>query len=98
MDAKWLRNSFVYLVILVLLLAVAYSFVKGNSSEKGSNLSQIVTYIRQDVHSCLKKGSLDTVTVDGTAVKLQRAGLCQGPQRDLHGAAWLERFIPHDPA
>ncbi len=80
MDAKWLRNSFVYLVILVLLLAVAYSFMKGSSSEKGSNLSQIVTYIRQDVHDCLKKGNLDTVTVDGTTVKLQRAASCvKGP-------------------
>jgi cell division protease FtsH len=80
MDAKWLRNSFVYLVILVLLLAVAYSFMKGSSSEKGSNLGQIVTYVRQDVANCLKSGAMDTVTVDGTTVKLQRAPSCvKGP-------------------
>ena len=80
MDAKWLRNSFVYLVILVLLLAVAYSFMKGSSSEKASNLGQIVTYVRQDVSNCLKKGVMDTVTVDGTTVKLQRSANCvKGP-------------------
>jgi cell division protease FtsH len=74
MDAKWLRNSFVYLVILVLLLAILYSVFKSGTSDKSSNLGQIVTYLGQDVKNC--HTGQDSVTVDGTTIKLRRAQAC----------------------
>jgi cell division protease FtsH len=79
MDAKWLRNSFVYLVILVLLLAIAYSLMNKTSDERSTDLGQMLKYVASDVSGCANGTTpqrLDAVTVDGTTVRLVRAQGC----------------------
>ncbi len=86
MDAKWLRNSFVYLVILVLVVAIAYSLVNRGSADKSTNLGQVLTYLVGDTgpNGCANGAdphNLDAVTVDGGTVKLARAATCPGDRQ-----------------
>jgi cell division protease FtsH len=94
MDAKWLRNSFVYLVILVLLLAIAYSLLNHGSSEKSVSISQVMTTITSDIQQCPSYGTGDTtsydqVNVDGSAVHLTRSARCIGQGQDQKFVAQL---------
>jgi cell division protease FtsH len=86
MDAKWLRNSFVYVIILVLLLAIAYSLMNRSSSEKSTDFGQIMKYLAADVKQCAAGSNQDQVTVDGTTVHLQRAASC------VSGASATKRY------
>jgi cell division protease FtsH len=88
MDAKWLRNSFVYLVILVLLLAIAYSLMSRGSGEQSTTISQIMQDISQDVASC-GPANRDQVTVDGSTVHLVRPAACVPGGQDLKLSAQL---------
>jgi len=83
MDAKWLRNSFVYLVILVLVVAIAYSLMNRGSTEKSTNLGQMLNFLVGDTSptGCANGSdphNLDAVTVDGGTVRLVRAATCTG--------------------
>ena len=82
MDAKWLRNSFVYLVILVLLLAIAYSLANRGSGETSSNISQVMTFITNDTTRCVAYNPatdvVDKVRVEGSTVHVERPGQCLG--------------------
>jgi cell division protease FtsH len=88
MDAKWLRNSFVYLVILVLLLAIAYSLMNRGDGEKSTNISQVMQYISADVHSCTTTAK-DQVKVDGSTVHLTRVSNCVKGGEDQRVSAEL---------
>ncbi|HWE62372.1 MAG TPA: ATP-dependent zinc metalloprotease FtsH [Chloroflexota bacterium] len=88
MDAKWLRNSFVYLVILVLLLAIAYSLMNRGNGEKSTNISQVMQYITNDVNTC-RPSEKDQVTVDGSAVHLSRVQSCVAGGQDQKVVAQL---------
>jgi len=72
MDAKWLRNSFLYLIILVALLAVFFTFFnKGNDSlDPGVNV--VLGKVADDV----KLGHRDDVLVqEGNTVTLKQPSL-----------------------
>ncbi|MGH2346452.1 MAG: ATP-dependent zinc metalloprotease FtsH [Chloroflexota bacterium] len=86
MDAKWLRNSFVYLVILVLVVAIAYSLMNRGSTDKSTNLGQVLTFLVSDTsaNGCANgtdPHNLDAVTVDGGTVRLVRAAGCTGDRQ-----------------
>ena len=93
MDAKWLRNSFVYLVILVLLLAIAYSLANRGSSETSSNISQVMTFITNDTTRCVAYNPatdvVDKVRVEGSTVHIERPGQCLGPNDPVKYVAIL---------
>ncbi|HVC79533.1 MAG TPA: ATP-dependent zinc metalloprotease FtsH [Chloroflexota bacterium] len=82
MDAKWLRNSFVYLVILVLVIAIAYSLMSRGTTYKATNLGQVMSYLVNDTNGCASghgsQSALDKVTVDGGTVHLDRSTACGG--------------------
>jgi len=93
MDAKWLRNSFVYLVILVLLLAIAYSLANRGSGETSSNISQVMTFITNDTTRCVAYNPatdvVDKVRVEGSTVHIERPGQCLGPNDPVKYVAIL---------
>ncbi len=81
MDAKWLRNSFVYLVILVLVIAIAYSLMSRGTTDKGTTLGQVMNYLVSDTSGCAggtDPTHFDVVSVDGSTVHLDRAAACGG--------------------
>ncbi len=48
MDAKWLRNSFFYLIVLIFLVAIVVALVNGNKSGNSSDLSTLLTTAKTD--------------------------------------------------
>ena len=92
MDAKWLRNSFVYLVILVLLLAIAYSLANRGSGETSSTISQVMTFITNDTTKCTAYNGtdvVDKVKVDGSTVHIERPSQCLAASDSSKSAATL---------
>jgi cell division protease FtsH len=74
-DAKWLRNSFFYLIVLVFLIAVLVAIIRPGSSNAGSNdLTTLMTTAKQDT----RQGHRDTIILNGQDLTLDRgAGLDQ---------------------
>jgi cell division protease FtsH len=48
MDAKWLRNSFFYLIVLIFLVAIVVALVSGGKSGNTSDLSTLLTTAKTD--------------------------------------------------
>ncbi len=62
MDAKWLRNSFVYLIILVAVMAILFSLFQSANKDTTKPISAVMTVLENDV----KKGiTTDTIVVQG---------------------------------
>ncbi|MCL5263651.1 MAG: ATP-dependent zinc metalloprotease FtsH [Chloroflexi bacterium] len=66
MDTKWVRNSFIYLLILVAAIALFISFVnQGSSKEPGSmKIGEVI----QEV----KKGNIKKIDVEGDTLTIER--------------------------
>ena len=43
MSSRWLRNSFIYLLILVAVIAIVVSFFRSGSSSKSIPFSEVVS-------------------------------------------------------
>jgi cell division protease FtsH len=68
-DAKWLRNSFFYLIVLVFLIAVLVAIVRPGSSNTSSNdLTSLMTNAKNDARS----GRTDTIILSGQDLTLDR--------------------------
>jgi hypothetical protein len=46
MSSRWLRNSFIYLLILVAVVAIVFSFFRGGDSAKSLTFSEVVAHGR----------------------------------------------------
>ncbi len=46
MSSRWLRNSFIYLLILVAVIAIVFSFFRGGDSTKNKPFSDVVAAAR----------------------------------------------------
>ena len=57
MSSRWLRNSFIYLLILVAVVAIVFSFFRGGDSAKSKTFSEVITAGRE--------GRLESVEVSG---------------------------------
>ncbi len=74
-DAKWLRNSFFYLIVLVFLIAVLVAIIRPGSSNSGTNdLTTLMTTAKSDART----GHKDTIILNGQDLTLDRgAGVDQ---------------------
>src|SRR6266446_2986461 len=66
MDTKWLKNSFIYLLIVVALIALFLSFFGTSGSRQPSSmtLSEVMQLARQ--------GEIKKITVQGDTLTVQR--------------------------
>src|SRR5579884_2668205 len=74
MDARWFRNSFIWLIVMVFVLAIAFQvFRQSNPSSRTIPLTgpgSLVAKIRYDVQNQIRA----TLTIDNDTVTLQQAG------------------------
>jgi cell division protease FtsH len=66
MDTKWLKNSFIYLLIIVALIALFLSFFPQNGGKQTSQLSL------SEVMQLAKQGQVKTITVEGDTLIVDR--------------------------
>jgi len=65
MDAKWLRNSFVYLIILVAVMAILFSLFQGNTQPNNRPISEVLAQVQKDVASGI---TTDKLVVSGNKI------------------------------
>ena len=70
MDTKWLRNSFVYLIIMVAILAVFFTIFQQPGKEKSVPLTDLYQTVVNDA----KNGNKDTVLINGNKVTVKIEG------------------------
>ncbi|CAA9300805.1 MAG: Cell division protein FtsH [uncultured Chloroflexi bacterium] len=90
MDTRWLRNSFVYLVIMVAVLAIFFTLFSPPAREAQIPISDMLAIVKKDALA----NRVDTITVDGnkliadtsegkkTAVKQDRTDIIELLQRE----------------
>ena len=64
MDSRWLRNSFVYLVIMVAVLAIFFTLVNPSPREDKIPITELMTVVQRDAGN----GRVDTIVVDGNTL------------------------------
>ncbi len=64
MDTRWLRNSFVYLVIMVAVLAIFFTLVNPSPKEAKIPITELMTIIQRDAVNSGKP----TIVVDGNTL------------------------------
>ncbi len=79
-DAKWLRNSFFYMIVFVFLIAIVFMLVSNHSS---ANPNDNVKYMAQQIQSDARAGRVDTLTQDGQNLTLSAPPNSTG-QPDIH--------------
>ena len=62
MGSRWLRNGFIYLLILVAVVAIVYSFFRGGDDLESRDLS--------DVIAAAQDGQVDKIEVEGDSLKV----------------------------
>ena len=62
MDAKWLRNSFVYLIILVAVMAILFSLFQTNTQNTSRDITSVLATVTKDAKSGV---TTDKVVVNG---------------------------------
>ena len=62
MGSRWLRNGFIYLLILVAVIAIVYSFFGRSSDVETKPFSQVIVDA--------KAGRLDKIEVSGDTLKV----------------------------
>ena len=63
MSSRWLRNSFIYLLILVAVVAIVFSFFRGGDSSKNLTFSEVVAAGRE--------GKLQSIEVSGQSLNVK---------------------------
>jgi cell division protease FtsH len=73
MDAKWFRNSFIWLIVMVFVLAIAFQVFRSSGS-KTSNISATggSTSLVGKLQSDIASGQTAIVTQDGSNITLQQ--------------------------
>ncbi len=62
MSSRWLRNSFIYLLILIAVIAIVFSFFRGGDSTKNLSFSEVVAAGRE--------GRLESIEVSGQTLNV----------------------------
>ena len=63
MSSRWLRNSFIYLLILVAVIAIVVSFFRGGSSTKNMTVGEVIAAGRD--------GKLKSIEVSGQSLTVE---------------------------
>ena len=97
MDAKWLRNSFFYLIVLVFLVAFVVALMSRGGSNNPNDLTLLMTTIKSDVAQ--NPGQKDVLTLDGQNLKLTRPNgqeidAALGPNEQLASYLTLYKIDP----
>src|SRR5665811_975845 len=73
MDAKWFRNSFIWLIVMVFVLAIAFQVFRSSGS-KTSTISATggSTSLVGKLQSDIASGQTAIVTQDGSNITLQQ--------------------------
>jgi len=66
MSSRWLRNSFIYLLILVAVIAIVVSFFRDGGDSESMTFSQVI----QEA----KAGNIETIEVDGKSLTIKKEG------------------------
>jgi cell division protease FtsH len=89
MYGRWLRNSFIYLLILVAIVAIVFTvFSSGGSGKVQQDLKQFVAEA--------KAGNVDTVQVDGTTVEYKLKGQDVGYKTELEPGDTVTAVLQRD--
>src|SRR5579875_1479670 len=92
-DAKWLRNSFFYLIVLIFLVAIVVALLNGNKGSSGSNdLSALMNNVRQDYAQTHQP---DTLIQDGQNLTLKRPNNLQDAHATLGGNDSLSYWLTY---
>jgi cell division protease FtsH len=71
MDGKWFRNSFIWLIIMLFVLAIAFQVFRGTGGKEtaisATGKNSLVTHVKNDI----KNGRALTITQDGDNITLQ---------------------------
>src|SRR5450759_404598 len=71
MDAKWFRNSFIWLIVMVFVLAIAFQVFRNNgTSSKAANITGGSQSVVGLVETALKTGHPLSVAQDGQGLTL----------------------------
>ena len=94
MDAKWFRNSFIWLVVMVFVLAIAFQVFKGNGTKTTSipltGPGSLVSRLETDIEN----GRGVTLSQDGQTVTLQEnANNSEKYQATLSSTTDLIQFL-----
>ena len=76
MDSRWLRNSFIYLLVLVAVMAVFFTLFQQPAAGKMVDISQVMTMARNgEIAKIEVQGQGDTLSITPTsgAEKLRTA-------------------------
>ncbi|MEE8339719.1 MAG: ATP-dependent metallopeptidase FtsH/Yme1/Tma family protein, partial [Xanthomonadales bacterium] len=98
MGSRWLRNGFIYLLILVAVVAIVFSFLGRSDGVEDKDLSEVIAAAKAgDVDKIKVNGASLTVTMtDGTEFKsrkeegesiytlLSEAGVSRGRLDDIN--------------
>src|SRR5438045_2862002 len=74
MDARWFRNSFIWLIVMVFVLAIAFKVFQGQSSPTRTVSLTGPGGLVQTIQRDIRQGRDAKLTQDGETVTLQEAG------------------------
>ena len=63
MGSRWLRNGFIYLLILVAVVAIVYTFFNRSESTETRNISEVIAAARE--------GNVDEIAVNGDSLTVK---------------------------
>ena len=82
MSKRWMKNSFVYLLIIVAIIAIFFTFFPGRGSGTEVSISEVV--------SMAQSGRLQTIVVDGNSLSIRARDGQEFSSRKEDGASVLE--------
>ena len=82
MSKRWMKNSFVYLLIIVAIIAIFFTFFPGRGSSTEVSISEVV--------SMAQSGRLQTIVVDGNSLSIRARDGQEFSSRKENGASVLE--------
>ena len=82
MNNRWMKNSFVYLLIVVAIIAIFFTFFPGRGSGAELSISEVV--------SMAQSGRLQTIMVDGNSLSIRTRDGQEFSSRKEEGASVLE--------
>ncbi len=85
MDAKWLRNSFFYMIVFVLLIVIVFAVLNHNSATNADGITTLMSSIKSDAPANAARGASATETLVQDGLNLTLAGRPSNLP-DLHAA------------
>ena len=82
MSNRWMKNSFVYLLIIVAIIAIFFTFFPGRGSGTEVSISEVV--------GMAQSGRLQTIVVDGNSLSIRAKDGQEFSSRKEDGASVLE--------